>query len=55
MVQKCIDLGYTKPLYAIMNFLLKTENSDLYREMIMTDLAQLLCQDKVQILCFFHP
>ena len=37
MIQKCIDNGYTKPLYTIMDYLLKVENSDLYREMIMTD------------------
>ena len=47
MIQRYIDMGYTKPLYAIMNFILKIENSDLFREMVMTDLPQLLSQDKV--------
>ena len=38
LIQKCIDKGYTKPLYAIVNYILKNENRDAYRDMIMTDL-----------------
>ena len=39
IIQKCIDNGYTKPLYTIIDHILKIENNDMYREVIMTDLA----------------
>ena len=39
LIQKCIDLGWSKPLYAITNYILKVKNAEAYRETITSDLC----------------
>ena len=52
-LQKSLDNNYARALYFLLGFIIEKKNDIIYQEVIMEDLPQMICQDKVPILEFF--
>ena len=49
IIQKCLDLEFSLPVNTIYNYIVTKLYDGMYQEMIVQDLLQLLCQEKVKI------
>ena len=53
-LQNCIDKNKSKGLFYVIDYMLETQYDPIFRNIIITDLPQLLGQDKVPIFKFLN-